>query len=189
VLKVKKKELKEGKLAPVTKQDFEYALREVAPQYGTIGKLEKYLPDKFSLYSDENRKVMIMLKKKVNTLQAAKKAKQVSVLLTGPTGVGKMSLAAVTADKSGAPMVEVVTPESLAGKSVNQRLDSIKASFIRANESKFSVVILRRIEDLVMCARGRSYNFSSDLVTLIESLVTERLQGGQKETRHCDIKE
>lgn len=73
----------------------------------------------------------------------------VSLLLHGPTGSGKTSIAAHIAKNSDFPFVKMISPETMIGMSEQARINEITNIFNNAYKSKLSLIIIDCIERLL----------------------------------------
>lgn len=73
----------------------------------------------------------------------------VSLLLHGPTGSGKTSIAAHIAQNSDFPFVKMISPENMIGMSEQARIYEITNIFNNAYKSKLSLIIIDCIERLL----------------------------------------
>lgn len=73
----------------------------------------------------------------------------VSLLLHGPTGSGKTSIAAHIAKNSDFPFVKMISPETMVGMSEQARIHEITSVFNNAYKSKLSLIIIDCIERLL----------------------------------------
>ena len=72
-----------------------------------------------------------------------------SLLLHGPTGSGKTSIAAHIAKNSDFPFIKMISPESMVGMSEQSRIMEITSVFNNAYKSKLSLIIIDCIERLL----------------------------------------
>lgn len=73
----------------------------------------------------------------------------VSLLLHGPTGSGKTSIASHIAKNSDFPFVKMISPEIMVGMSEQSRINEITNVFNNAYKSKLSLIIIDCIERLL----------------------------------------
>lgn len=73
----------------------------------------------------------------------------VSLLLHGPTGSGKTSIATHIAKNSDFPFVKMISPETMVGMSEQARINEITSVFNNAYKSKLSLIIIDCIERLL----------------------------------------
>jgi vesicle-fusing ATPase len=71
------------------------------------------------------------------------------LLLHGPTGSGKTSIAAHIAKTSDFPFVKMISPETMVGMSEQSRINEITNVFNNAYKSKLSLIIIDCIERLL----------------------------------------
>lgn len=82
-----------------------------------------------------------------------------SILLFGPQGSGKTTIAARLAANSAFPFVKVISPEDLVGKSDYYRTNHIIKCFDDAYKSRRSIVLLDDVERLAEYVEvGRRFN-------------------------------
>ncbi|XP_021342424.1 vesicle-fusing ATPase-like isoform X2 [Mizuhopecten yessoensis] len=135
----------------VTKLDFIHALEnDIKPAFGSSkNEFEKYLSNGIINWGDPVSRVM----EDGNLLIAQAKASQttplVTVLLEGPPGSGKTSLAATIAKTADFPFIKICSPENMIGFTETAKCQAIKKIFDDAYKSPLSCVIIDDIERLL----------------------------------------
>ena len=72
-----------------------------------------------------------------------------SILLHGPMGSGKTSLAATLAKSSEFPFAKLISPEQMVGMSEIQKMNAIAKVFSDASKSVLSLIVVYNIERLL----------------------------------------
>ncbi|EPR79250.1 SEC18-like vesicular fusion protein [Spraguea lophii 42_110] len=132
----------------VTMEDFNLALNDVKPAFGID-------ENDFSTY----KKVYYEIPMVINSLENGKKITEKliktnlyntsSILLHGPVGTGKTTVAVRLALNSNFPFIKIISPKNLVGLNDYERVNYIKNIFMDAYKSELSCIILDEIESLV----------------------------------------
>jgi len=139
-----------GKGIMVRRHHFERALDDVKPAFGVDeDELKGFLEQPLLDYGEQFQKIMTTGRTFVDHLRTSTHTRIRSVLLEGPTGAGKTSIAAALANGSGFPFVKVVSSEGLMGLSEARKCDAILKVFEDAYKSPLSLIILDSIENLL----------------------------------------
>jgi len=139
-----------GRNIVVRRAHFEQALEEVKPSFGVDeDELRTYLRHELLDYGDTFNQLRKTLNTLVNQVRTSKATPLLSVLLEGPNGSGKTSLAAQLAFDSGFPFVKVISPEQFVGYSELKKCNDITKIFEDAYKSPLSLIILDSIERLL----------------------------------------
>ncbi|GIL90412.1 hypothetical protein Vretimale_18282 [Volvox reticuliferus] len=134
----------------VTMEDFERALEEVKPAFGTsVETLDSYLTHGIIPCGETFDHLQRTLSVFVQQVQDSDKTPLLSVVLEGPVGSGKSALAAAAAKNSDFPFCKVVSSETMAGYSEQAKASQIIKVFEDAYKSPLSVIILDDIERLL----------------------------------------
>ncbi len=129
---------------------FERALEEVKPTFGVAeDDLKGLIRGGIISYNPDFEKMMGNLKSFVNQVESSTETPVLSVLLEGPSGVGKTAVAAKIALESGFPYIKLVSPESFVGASETFKANGIARVFEDAYKSPLSLVIVDNIERLL----------------------------------------
>jgi vesicle-fusing ATPase len=137
-------------LRKVSMNDFEMALKEVKPMFGTdSNELQKNLQfdmvDYGNNYLNLNSKLMSLL----DQVRGSSSTSLLTILLDGERGVGKTALACHLALKSEFPYIKVISPELLVSYMENGKVGAITKIFEDAYKSPFSMIILDELERLI----------------------------------------
>mmetsp|Transcript_28133 Transcript_28133/g.73765 ORF Transcript_28133/g.73765 Transcript_28133/m.73765 type:complete len:379 (+) Transcript_28133:182-1318(+) len=134
----------------VHQADFLRACAEVTPAFGadeeTWGGLSPYGVVEYDVNIDV---VLQTGKLLVQQVVSSDRTSLVSVLLAGPQGSGKTSLAAQIAQSSAFPYMKLITPDNFVGKGEHEKVSRIAKVFEDAYKSPFSVVVVDDIERLI----------------------------------------
>jgi vesicle-fusing ATPase len=139
-----------GKNIHVTRSHFQRALDDVTPAFGVDeDELKHYRETPLLDYGEAFQKIMTTGRTFVDHLRNSQHTRIRSVLLEGPLGSGKTSIAAELAATSGFPFVKIISAESLMGMSEQRKCDAILKVFEDAYKSPLSLIILDSIENLL----------------------------------------
>lgn len=134
----------------VTKADFEQALSEVRPAFGiATNEFESYLAHGLINYGKQFSQLVNTCKSFINQVETSKRTNMLSVLLEGPIGSGKTTLAAHLAVESGFPYVKIISAEKMVGYSESSVCSMINKMFLDAYKSPLSIIVLDDIERLI----------------------------------------
>jgi len=100
-------------------------------------------------YGDEFKRVKQTAETLVRQIQFSEQTPLLSVLLEGPEGGGKTSIAARLAMDSGIPYIKLITPENYVGEDERQKCMEINKIFEDAYKSPLSLIIIDNIERLL----------------------------------------
>jgi vesicle-fusing ATPase len=153
----KQLEIKAG--TAVTQNNFRKALQEVIPGFGMDQvNFEVYVRNPLVNYGQNYGNIVKMLDKMTNlTLKGSRQL--TSVLLYGPPGSGKTSIASHYAKDSKFTYVKIITPEKYIGVGTYGRIFSFNKVFNDAYKAKESLIIIDNIERLVeYVATGPDFN-------------------------------
>ncbi|KAJ2631271.1 transport between ER and Golgi ATPase protein [Coemansia sp. RSA 1290] len=132
----------------IMRQDFINALDEVRPAFGIASEeLEKYgdIIEFAPHVADTLQKIRLF----VEQVHQSPRSPLVSLLLHGPAGCGKTSLAATIARSSAYPFVKLISPEAMVGFSDAQKVAAITKVFNDSYKSPLSLVVVDNIERLL----------------------------------------
>jgi vesicle-fusing ATPase len=139
--------IKEGTKVNMT--DLLRSLEEVVPGFGLDQEnFDVYTRTRLINYGPNFDKIMAMLGK-VSSLALSGPKQLTSLLLFGPQGSGKTSIAAHFARQSNFTYVKIITPERFLGVGTYGRINSITKIFNDAYKAKESLIILDNLERLV----------------------------------------
>jgi vesicle-fusing ATPase len=146
----------DAKSLSVTASDFEAALMECKPQFGTTeaeDEMKRTMGGGVIPFSREFENVSAALfelaKESASSTNDAATLSLVSVLLCGEPGSGKTALAAKVAFESGFPLVKVISPDKFIGMSEQTKSSAIADAFDQAYKSEKSLILLEDIERLI----------------------------------------
>jgi vesicle-fusing ATPase len=139
-----------GKDIKVMKYHFEKSLGDVKAAFGVDeDELEMYTRGQLYNYGPVYDRIVETMGKFINQVKNSKATPLLSVLLEGPNGSGKTSIAARLAKDSGYPYVKVISPELYVGDSEVRKCAAITKIFEDAYKSPLSLIILDSIERLL----------------------------------------
>jgi vesicle-fusing ATPase len=152
------------------------ALRQTKPGF-SLGqeKLEIYTRDQLINYGDNFRKIQASLRKTASLALTSNK-QLTSLLMYGPKGSGKTSIACHFAQQYQFTYVKAISPEQYIGLETYGRINSMTKIFNDAYKSDKSLIILDNIEGLIgYVSIGPNYNneLLRALVGLIERIPTD----------------
>lgn len=115
-----------GKNIIVRMVHFQQALDEVKAAFGVDeDELKMYLRSDLLNYGPDYERLMKTCQTLINQVRTSKATPLLSVLLEGPNGSGKTSLAAKLAVDSGFPYVKVISPEQFVGRTELSKINEI----------------------------------------------------------------
>lgn len=135
----------------ISRQDFMSAFTEVQAAFGVNDETFSACA-KFGIihFSPEIEWIFNDCHLSVSSVRAnVERGSIVSLLLHGPTGTGKTSIAAHIAQNSEFPFVKMISPETMIGMSEQARIYEITNVFNNAYKSKLSLIIIDCIERLL----------------------------------------
>lgn len=153
----KQLEIKAG--TKVTQSDFLKALEEVIPGFGIDQvTFDVYLRNPLINYGKTYTNILGVLEKMTKiTLGGSRQL--TSILLYGPQGTGKTSIASHFAKNSKFTYVKIISPEKYIGVGTYGRIFSFNKIFNDAYKAKESLIILDNIERLIeYVAAGPDFN-------------------------------
>lgn len=142
----------------VNNSHFQRALIEIKPSFGSTETDELLvMPSNFIIYSPEYEKIVnkgLLLCKQMeeepaDSISKIKSLSAVSLLLIGPPGSGKTTLAAKFAKQSKFPFVKIINPKDYIGRSDTVKCLAITKIFDDARQSPSSLIILDDLERLL----------------------------------------
>nr|ANM86150.1 vesicle-fusing ATPase NSF [Stygiella incarcerata] len=176
----------------VTSEDFDSALQEVHPAFGVDqDDFEVFLRDGLIHYGRRFEHLWETVTTFAKQLHMSQRTNLLSVLLEGPRGSGKTTLAAHAAFESGYPFVKIISPEQMVGFSEPGRASRIAKVFDDAYKSPMSVIVLDNIERLIDYV-DIGPRFSNPILQTIMILLKKRPKLERKlliigTTSHADI--
>lgn len=135
----------------VTRSDFLHALEhDVKPAFGSSKEeFEKYVLNGIITWGDPVHRVIEDGDLLISQAKSSYTTPLVTVLLEGPPGSGKTSLAAQIAKNSDFPFIKICSPENMIGFTETAKCQSIKKIFDDAYKSPLSCIIVDDIERLL----------------------------------------
>ena len=132
-----------GKRIIVTMAHFQQALDEVKAAFGVDeDELKMYLRNELVDYGAEYQKILKTCQTLINQVRTSEATPLLSVLLEGPGGSGKTSLAAKLAVDSGFPYVKIISPEQFVGFSELKSQSSLPFTHLRLTSLSTSLLML-----------------------------------------------
>ncbi|PRT53906.1 Vesicular-fusion protein SEC18 [Wickerhamiella sorbophila] len=134
----------------VTRADFLEAIKNLKPAFGVSeADLTDVIKYDVLRYSPKIEDILLQGEKLINLVKMSDTIRLVSALMYGAPGAGKSSLAAQLALTSGFPLVKMISPDSVAGMSEQQKVNHIQQVFLDAYKSPLSAVIVDQLEDII----------------------------------------
>ncbi|KAK3083217.1 hypothetical protein FSP39_017075 [Pinctada imbricata] len=135
----------------ITRKDFLHALEhDCKPAFGSSKEeFEKYIANGIINWGDPVQRVLEDGDLLISQTKSSGTTPLVTVLLEGPPGSGKTSLAAQIAKNSDFPFIKICTPENMIGFTEPAKCQAIKKIFDDAYKSPLSCVIVDDIERLL----------------------------------------
>lgn len=135
----------------VTRKDFMHALEnDVKPAFGSSKEeFEKYIMNGIITWGSPVSRLLEDGDLLISQCKTSTMTPLVTVLLEGPPGSGKTSLAAQIAKNSDFPFVKICSPENMIGFTEPAKCQSIKKMFDDAYKSPLSCIIIDDIERLL----------------------------------------
>jgi len=134
----------------INSEDFSQALSEITPAFGkNQDQLTDLLPECGFITWDETSHLLEECLKLIERLVNSPVVRSMSLLLVGPPGSGKTSIAVNLGMKVSAPFVRIVTPEQFLGKSDQTIAGELHSIFKDVYRSSFSLLIIDNIEHLL----------------------------------------
>ena len=134
----------------VTAADFERALDETQPAFGVReGELTQCFGNGIVSHGADFDRIQTTIMRLTSQVMNSDRSPLVSVLLAGPSGVGKTALAAKIAVESGFPFVKRISGESLVSHHEEGKANVVQKAFADAYKSPLSLIILDDIERII----------------------------------------
>lgn len=134
----------------VSMDDFKKALRDIKPQFGVDEEdITRYIRGGIIDYGPSFQHMYKTLHMLANQVKSSSQTPLLSVLLEGPSGVGKTAIAAKLALESGFSYVKIVSPENYVGYTEAGKVNAIAKIFDDAYKSPLSLIVLDNIERLI----------------------------------------
>lgn len=134
----------------VTHDDFMQALKEVKPAFGVDDdEFANLIPNGIIQWGPKVSKLFNEGSLFTQQVRNSPRTPLVSVLIEGPLGSGKTSIAAHLAKQSDFPFVKLISPETLVGYSETSKAAKITKIFDDAHKSQLSFIILDDLERLI----------------------------------------
>eukprot|EP00163_Fabomonas_tropica_P023764 TRINITY_DN411_c0_g1_i1.p1 TRINITY_DN411_c0_g1~~TRINITY_DN411_c0_g1_i1.p1 ORF type:complete len:330 (+),score=75.30 TRINITY_DN411_c0_g1_i1:133-1122(+) len=164
----------------VSMQDFLQALDEVKPAYGvSTDDFENSCPNGIIQYGDRNRRILEQGRLFIEQVRSSDRTPLLSVLLEGPSGTGKTSIASTLALESEFPFVKLISPDKYVGVSESYKCQQIAKVFNDAYKSPLSVIVLDDIERLIEYIRAGP-RFSNTVLQALMVLIKKPPPVGRK---------
>lgn len=133
----------------VGKAAFDQALEEIKPSFGVDeDDLKAFVSDLYD-YGPNFQYIMQKGVGYVDQVRNTKRQRLVPVLLTGPVGAGKTSIAAKLALDSQFPFVRMIRPAQFLGMTETSKCRAIAQVFEDAYKSPLSCIVVDAIENLI----------------------------------------
>ena len=159
----------------ITREDFIQGTKDIHPAFGKDENLAKYY-DNGIVSGTINQLKINHLQDTLQTISKMNKQGYIKTLLIqGGKGCGKSAIMTYTAQQSGCPYVKMITPRDYIGFSDQSKVISIKNIFDDAYRSKFAIIIIDDLDQLLdFTMVGNSITFSNKVLQCIKSLLNER---------------
>jgi vesicle-fusing ATPase len=158
----------------VTMADFERALSETQPAFGVReNELAQCFNAGIISHGADFDRIQSTILRLTAQVHNSDRSSLVSVLLAGPSGVGKSALAARIAVQSGFPFVKRISGESLLSHHEEGKANAVQRAFADAYKSPVSLIILddiERIMEYVAVGPRFSNNVLQSLLVLVKAL-------------------
>jgi vesicle-fusing ATPase len=170
---VKIKQLKVGQA------DWDRSFEELKPAFGTEDDLFDTAPDAVIPW-DMNVEMMLETGKLIaQQASESERTPLVSLMLSGPPGSGKTSMAGKIATDAGFPFIRLITPEKMVGLTISHKLTKIKKVFDDAYKSTFACIVIDDIERLLDYVEI-GHRFSNDILQALLVLIKKNPPKGHK---------
>lgn len=134
----------------VTMQDFSRALEDVTPAFGASGdELASVAQYGIIEFSKGIRSILNDGQAHASFIQSDPKQKLLSVLLYGPRGAGKTSLAVEIARNANFPFIKLISADDMLEMGEQAKVGYIRKVFSDAYKSPMSCVIIDGLEQIV----------------------------------------
>ncbi len=157
----------------LNEEDVRAALKELQPQWTTNKKsLERHVPHGIIIFDDSVKKVQETLISSIKTLQSSSTISTFKAVLEGESGCGMTAMAVYTALNSTFSHVQVVSLQTVIGKTEHEQCQHLINLFQKARRFRHSFLILDDLDRLVQYT-AISKTFSIPLVNTLMSLLRE----------------
>ncbi|KAL9653977.1 hypothetical protein ABK040_014186 [Willaertia magna] len=167
------------KAIKVTASDFDQAKNEVKSSFGVDDELESYLSQGLINYGEPFTKLMNTCKSFVQQVEKSGRTNLHSILLEGPVGCGKTTIASHLAVESGFPYVKIISAATMVGYSEASICSKINKVFQDAYKSPFSIIVIDAIERLIQLVHIGP-RFSNIILQALLVLITKPPPSGRK---------
>jgi SpoVK/Ycf46/Vps4 family AAA+-type ATPase len=167
-----------SKVKPIlTQEDFTRSAKEIKPQFGATSDYIDVITSKpFELYSDEYARAYNELVEKIKSLVPGN---SFTGLITGPSYIGKTTLAAHVAKNTGYSCVKLISSETLVN-SYSKDIDLFD-KFKSGYNSDTLIVILDGVERLIEYSKvGSACAFNNKILQVIYMLMDKVVEPNKK---------
>eukprot|EP01119_Soliformovum_irregulare_P007267 TRINITY_DN1966_c0_g1_i1.p1 TRINITY_DN1966_c0_g1~~TRINITY_DN1966_c0_g1_i1.p1 ORF type:complete len:737 (-),score=286.48 TRINITY_DN1966_c0_g1_i1:39-2249(-) len=162
----------------VTHQDFEMAVAETVPMFGVDEEqFEGCMRNGIIPFSQSVEKILKLGQVSCEQVRVSKRTPLVSLLLEGPAGSGKTSLAAKIATMSDFPFLKMISAETMVGYSEQAKCSKITKIFEDSYRSPLSCIVIDDMERILDYSRIGPRFSNTVLQTLLVSIRREPPKG------------
>lgn len=159
----------ESKPIKIDMSDMLQGLLEVKPAFG-VDENEFNTANKVIYETKQFDFILLKAKDCLHKLRKTVLFRTNSMLLYGPTGTGKTTLAVQAALSSQFPFIKFITPRDLVGLSDFEKVSHIKEKFSDAYKSEEAIIILDEIESLIEYV-GIGPRFSNNVLQALKIFI------------------
>lgn len=164
----------------ITRADFIAALDEVQPAFGVAEEtLNQYLQGGIHHYSQTVDAILHEGRNAVQSTRLSQSNNLWTMLLSGPAGSGKTTLAAKIALDSDFPFIRRISPFDMKGFNETAKIQFINRIFDDAKKSMFSVVLVDNLERIIDWSPVGP-RFSNNVVVALMTAIQEPPPQGKR---------
>ncbi|KAK6455438.1 cytoplasmic protein [Scheffersomyces xylosifermentans] len=164
----------------ITRNDFLLALGEVKPAFGTDEE-DLTLAAKHGIipFNQSIKNIFETGQSIIDLVKSSETETLRSMLLYGPSGVGKTAIASTLALNSDFPFIKMLSAESLAGMGEVQKISYIDNTFRDVYKSPLNILLIDKIETLINYV-PIGPRFSNDILQLLLVYLTKTPPKGRR---------
>ncbi|ODV78283.1 cytoplasmic protein [Suhomyces tanzawaensis NRRL Y-17324] len=164
----------------ITRNDFLLAFSEVKPAFGTDEEdLTLAAPHGIIPFNSSIKNIFDRGQSFIDEVKSSETETLISVLVHGPSGVGKTAIAATLALNSDFPFIKMLSAESMVGMSEPAKIQYIDNVFRDVYKSPLNILVIDKIETLINYV-PIGPRFSNEILQLLMVYLTKKPPKGRR---------